>query len=939
MDRLLFKLGCILLMATTSAYAQNIDPSRGVDRGVNYESLKDYGPWDDRNYEVTKADLNYLAPDEAELADPIPAFFRIELRKQFPHLRRSGPAQYPRAAVPMFYNMHNGLIWDGELVETRGKEGPEERVVVNGEIQLNQVLGANEVTVEINPANPSQVIAGSNGGGGGQEMYYSHDGGVNWTIQGTLPNTCCDPTVDWKSDGTVAYAAALSGTIGVSFWRSFDGGQTWQDRVNLTSGGSDKEFIHVDRSPGSPYQDSIYITYHNGNTMQFARSVNDGTSFDITAFPTDPSGIGSDITTTGNGDLYYFYGAFNDQTIAMLKSTDGGATFAPAASVASTMGSFDFPIPAMESRRAWIYAAADSDRSGGTYDGNVYVAWTDTTAPESGTAANNHTIIQVARSSDGGATWDISNPHAMDDTLTVDRFNQWIKVDEGGNVHVVFYDTRHSVDRTGTDFYYAYSTDGGATWSTEERLSSETSANLTDGQEWGDYNGVSILGDKMIGTWTDNRDGPPNMKDAYAIDAVNPVAEPTFTLTADPTQLYACVDFQSDPLNESTLEVGSLVGFTNDVALAFNPPLPFDWDGFIVPDTVTPAVPPANAIVTVNVTFGTPAGDYQVTVEGTALDTDPRDVDIDINVVDITPSATTLLTPGDGAINVDPEVEFTWTASAQANWYLFELASDPAFNDILISETVEDTSFEPDSDLPTSMLLYWRVSASNQCGGAGPSATFSFTTQSAPGDCEAGSEPVIYFVDDMEGGENGWTYNAAVGADTWALESSDSNSPINSWRGLDIASTSDQRLVSPEFAVPGGVTAPTLQFYTSFDLEDGGAGCYDGGILEYSTNSGASWTQVDDSRLDTLPYTGTMDSGFSNPLSGLEAWCGTQGWVRSVVDLSGLEGQNLTFRFRLGTDRSVAADAWYIDDAKVQSCEETDPEIIDADGFEEPQDP
>ena len=104
MSRYLFVPACVFLLATSSLSAQNIVQSRGIDQGVDYASLVDYGPWDDRNYAITQADLNFLSADEADLTDPIPAFFRIELRKDFSHLRNSGPAQYPRAAVPMFYN-------------------------------------------------------------------------------------------------------------------------------------------------------------------------------------------------------------------------------------------------------------------------------------------------------------------------------------------------------------------------------------------------------------------------------------------------------------------------------------------------------------------------------------------------------------------------------------------------------------------------------------------------------------------------------------------------------------------------------------------------------------------------------------------------------------------------------------------------------------------
>src|SRR5688572_24393381 len=79
---------------TTVAMAQPIDKGRGVDPRVDYESFARLGPWDDRNYAVTLEDLALLAPNEHELKDPIPVFFRIEMRKSNPGMLRSGVAQY-----------------------------------------------------------------------------------------------------------------------------------------------------------------------------------------------------------------------------------------------------------------------------------------------------------------------------------------------------------------------------------------------------------------------------------------------------------------------------------------------------------------------------------------------------------------------------------------------------------------------------------------------------------------------------------------------------------------------------------------------------------------------------------------------------------------------------------------------------------------------------
>lgn len=239
----------------------------------------------------------------------------------------------------------------------------------------------------------------------------------------------------------------------------------------------------------------------------------------------------------------------------------------------------------------------------------------------------------------------------------------------------------------------------------------------------------------------------------------------------------------------------------------------------------------------------------------------------------------------------------------------------------------------PDSDLPSGVVLFWRVTASNQCGAGAASQTFSFQTQSAPGSCGGGTQPFVYFEDDMENGEGGWTHDGGMPAvDTWVLDNSDANSPTMSWHADNVDEVSDQRLVSPQVMLPAAANAPILKFWTRFDLEDDEPNCFDGAILEYSTDGGANWIQVDNARLETLPYTGLIENSFDNPLGGLQGWCNVQPWTSSVVDLDGLQDQNLSFRFRLGTDESFSDGPWHIDDVVVQSCEPTT--LPFASGFE-----
>ncbi|MCB0228900.1 MAG: hypothetical protein KDH90_07190, partial [Anaerolineae bacterium] len=68
---------------------------------------------------------------------------------------------------------------------------------------------------------------------------------------------------------------------------------------------------------------------------------------------------------------------------------------------------------------------------------------------------------------------------------------------------------------------------------------------------------------------------------------------------------------------------------------------------------------------------------------------------------------------------------------------------------------------------------------------------------------------------------------------------------------------------------------------------------------------------------------------FGNPLAGLQAWCGETAYIQTIADVSSYAGQTAEFRMRLGTDTSVSAPGWDVDDVTVQSCQPSggDPNI------------
>ena len=750
------KLLIIFMILSACISQAEIKQSLGVDQSVDYASLASLGPWDDRNYQLTKADLDILPEDDQFLAN-VPLFYKVLARKENPNMGR----YYPRVLYQTFLIHYGGLVIDGKWYKeevgkhyNKGQDYGEKpqgetpiRAINDNEVVMD--LGGAEMTIEMKPSDPMIGVAGVNGTG--QSMYFTTDGAVTWTKSQDNPGaSCCDPTVDWSSDSSRVYQADLSdcGFGGCNIRASFsdDDGQTWAPMIVIDAGGgSDKEFIHVDRSASSPFKDNVYITYHTGNVMQFSRSTDMGVTWSTPmAFSAEPTGIGSDITTDMAGNVYYIYPTLSG-AVRMLKSIDGGATFAAGIDVAPLNGRFDTPIPAMETREAFFYVSADVD----TTTDDIYVAWTDEAddsnltdnTSQNQVASENHVWIQVAKSSDDGATWSLcTQPHDTTDTLVggstvagdmspVDRFHPWLKVGENGVVHIGYYDTRNSTGRSGVDFFYTSSVDGCATWSPEVRASTITSTNISDGFEWGDYNGLSVVLDKIAMGFTDNR--PGQGVGAVVASGVNPKGSPTFTLGTANNSISVCANDMGVAAN---IDVNSIQAYDNAVTLSVDTAPAFLSNVVFATNPIDPT--PGSSTFTFDVDGSGTTGDYQLLIQGEGDEemvmppaTITRNFAYNISYSGGATAATTLMMPADASTGVSTAASFSWAADANATSYRLMVSDDAGFTNILLDEVVIGTNFDA-MGLPASTQLYWKVATQSNCNVSDvESAVFSFTTE------------------------------------------------------------------------------------------------------------------------------------------------------------------------------------------------------------------
>jgi len=235
----------------------------------------------------------------------------------------------------------------------------------------------------------------------------------------------------------------------------------------------------------------------------------------------------------------------------------------------------------------FAYPAIDVDITGGPYDGYVYVAYLEFSP------GYTDTDIYFTRSMNGGNNWS-QKVRINDDPLNngCDQFHPWLIVAPDGSIIVVFLDRRLDPNNLMMDCYMTTSTDGGITWSPNERITT-VSCDPTAGTDLdtylqtgsqstfmrgragllGEYIGVAASSiDDIHPIWTDTRFGHqdvfvgvPDTSGTYAQEhIVQKVGVPIITVTPNPAHGEVRIMIEHSPqmtgTDETALSVYDLAG-------------------------------------------------------------------------------------------------------------------------------------------------------------------------------------------------------------------------------------------------------------------------------------------------------------------------------------------------------------------------------------------
>lgn len=432
-----------------------------------------------------------------------------------------------------------------------------------GEVQVGQSgFSESELHAAVNPTDPNNIVVGVMRFSPDNllesltmSIYVTYDLGDTWTKSNFSGSDAIrvtagggDPMFAFDDEGMLYFSwlrvdvplAATDLAWGMYVSQSEDGCLTWTNLVDPIERhmatdvfglsdlavAVDKQWMAADLSEASPHQGNVYLAHVNivledeRYEITFRRKLAGEEEFDsskvVLSHSTQRISQFSNVEVDNDGTIYVSFLTDEDDRLHTLSSyvcvsKDGGVTFTDPIKMTELyfpdFASGWLPVDGIDSGRSYPCPQLGLDRSGGTYEGRLYHTFT---AYGIDTLERAALDIYLTYSDDEGKSW--STPMIVNDDLgEKHQYYSSIAVNDEGTLVLAWYDRRNDLDNQSlTDYYMAYSEDGGASFEqfpVTERRSDAKSAQLTNGGFGvGEYNEVVTAAEYLIPFWADGRD-------------------------------------------------------------------------------------------------------------------------------------------------------------------------------------------------------------------------------------------------------------------------------------------------------------------------------------------------------------------------------------------------------------------------------------------------
>ncbi len=345
------------------------------------------------------------------------------------------------------------------------------------------------------------------------DVFTTMDGGAVWDQRRFQMIAGADPWLSMDPEGRVflSYLGMRTnpGDVELLYHSSTDGGSTWTDARSLGTG-------HDRETMTSAWLDGRSVTFLTSSRARWT-SENSSLTYAYVARSVDGGGLDSLAALLPNN--------LRSNTFTTVVTRDGTL-------ILSLLDYATGTFQMLDTRRAWVIASEDQ---GVTFSKPRFVAEdlaprtyfviagdpTDRFAPGRlyavrTVAPDSTPSILLSWSDDHGRSWseDVTVADPVAGARPIGPAN--IAVDEEGTVGVAWFDSRNGGDVRTVDLYVSVSSDGGATFTEEARVTEVTSANDTvaNGRavdrfgQGGDYFGMQPHpegGFQLL--WADSRTG------------------------------------------------------------------------------------------------------------------------------------------------------------------------------------------------------------------------------------------------------------------------------------------------------------------------------------------------------------------------------------------------------------------------------------------------